>query len=60
MTIEEYAHEKMKKTRLAQIEKFNNVKRVGIILGVLGRQGSLHILEVRSSFILLTEIENRK
>jgi len=34
-------------TRQQQIEKFVNIKRVGIILGVLGRQGSPHIMEVR-------------
>jgi diphthamide biosynthesis enzyme Dph1/Dph2-like protein len=45
-SIEEYAHEKMMTTRMAQIQRFTNVKRVGIILGILGRQGSTYILEV--------------
>jgi len=44
-TIEEYAHKKMLETRRQEIEKFTNIKRVGIILGILGRQGSTHILE---------------
>ncbi len=45
-TIEEYAHKKMLETRRQEIAKFTNIKRVGIILGILGRQGSTHILEV--------------
>lgn len=50
-SIEEYAHEKMLATRHQQIEKFVNIKRVGIILGVLGRQGSPHIMEVFDFFV---------
>jgi diphthamide biosynthesis enzyme Dph1/Dph2-like protein len=49
-TIEEYAHQEMLTTRKSQIEKFNGVKRVGIIFGILGRQGSLHILQVNKPY----------
>jgi diphthamide biosynthesis enzyme Dph1/Dph2-like protein len=44
----------MLETRRQEIEKFTNVKRVGIILGILGRQGSTHILEVLNLFISIS------
>ena len=36
----------MLETRKMELEKFKDIQRVGIILGVLGRQGNLYILEV--------------
>jgi len=44
-TIESYNHKKMLATRYEEVLKFTKAKRVGIILGILGRQGNLQILE---------------
>lgn len=38
----------MKETRLAEINKVQKPKRVGIAFGILGRQGSRNILEVKT------------
>ena len=42
-TIETYDNEKMMAMRKGEIEKAKNAKMVGIIIGTLGRQGSLSI-----------------
>lgn len=46
-TEEKYDQALMVKNRTGQIEKCKNGKIVGVILGILGRQGSTHILQVR-------------
>ncbi len=47
-------------TRKGEVEKFVNVKRVGIILGILGRQGSPHIMEVKDWLCSVYKGENRE
>lgn len=47
LTIEEYEIEKMKTNRLNSINFCKNMKRACIILGTLGRQGSVQILNVQ-------------
>jgi hypothetical protein len=46
---EHYQVDEMKALRLAAIEKAKKAKRVGLILGTLGRQGSPRILLVEAS-----------
>ncbi|KAM7358631.1 diphthamide biosynthesis 1 isoform 1-T4 [Cochliomyia hominivorax] len=69
-TIEEYDHRTMQSMRYGEIEKAMKAKKIGIILGTLGRQGSSRVhrfLEKRirakgfdSTTILLSEIFPQK
>ena len=46
MTYEEYDHEDMYEMRKEAISKAKKAKKFGLILGTLGRQGSLKVLDV--------------
>jgi len=69
-TTESFDHEQLEKIRTQEILKARDAKVVGLILGTLGRQGSVGVLEgVRSLFeehnvetftILLSEITKEK
>lgn len=65
-TVERYDHMEMRKNRKRAIDQATNAKRIGLILGTLGRQGSLKVMKHmeeriafhnrESSLILLSEI----
>lgn len=44
LTREYYDHDVMKDTRKKAIENAKNAKTIGLILGTLGRQGSIKVL----------------
>ena len=44
--LESYDFGLMKKMRAGAIEKAKGARKVGVILGTLGRQGNEHVLEV--------------
>lgn len=69
-TEEHYGHNQMRKNRKNAIDASANAKRIGLILGTLGRQGSCKVLEYLQSrinyykreavIILLSEIFPKK
>jgi 2-(3-amino-3-carboxypropyl)histidine synthase len=66
LTLEKYCHQDMKDTRLQAIKRAKQANKFGIILGTLGRQGNLQILQRLESlltsrsipyvFLMLSEI----
>lgn len=67
MTLEKYEVELMKTNRINLINKCKQAKKVGIIFGVLGRQGNpdilnniIKILKVEYVIILLSEVTEEK
>lgn len=54
LTREYYDHPKMLEMRKASVDKASQAKKVGIILGTLGRQGSRSVLNV--VYYILTNI----
>lgn len=70
MSLEKYDVELMKKIRMDMINKCRNSKNVGIIFGILGRQGNPDILsnitnvlkkkDINYTIILLSEISDQK
>ena len=68
MTEEEYDLNKMTRMRSAEVEKARSCKHWGIILGTLGRQGNIKLLErlqsllkqrnIEYDVVLLSEISN--
>lgn len=68
MTEEEYDLTKMTRLRSAEVEKARSCKHWGIILGTLGRQGNIKLLErlqtllkqrnIEYDVVLLSEISN--
>ncbi|KAH8309737.1 hypothetical protein KR067_002147 [Drosophila pandora] len=69
-TIEEYDHRAMQDLRLDAVQRAKKARRIGIILGTLGRQGSsrvhrflekrLHAKGIETTTILLSEIFPQK
>lgn len=69
-TLEEYDHKAMQSIRWDHIKRAKGAKKIGIILGTLGRQGSsrvlrflerrLHLKGFQTSVILLSEIFPQK
>ncbi|KAJ8903694.1 hypothetical protein NDN08_004795 [Rhodosorus marinus] len=69
-TVEEYGHELMMRNRLSTIVNAKSAKRFGVILGTLGRQGSLAIVnrikaalnaaEKEYMVVLLSELQPAK
>ena len=68
MTEEEYDLSKMTRLRSAEVEKARSCKHWGIILGTLGRQGNIKLLDrlqallkqrnIEYDVVLLSEISN--
>jgi 2-(3-amino-3-carboxypropyl)histidine synthase len=45
-TVEKYGFDMLISNRLKAVEAAKNAKRIGLILGTLGRQGNIKIFEV--------------
>lgn len=57
-TIEEFGHEEMQEIRLEAIKQARNSRKVGLILGALGRQGNPKTLELLSDKLTKRGIES--
>lgn len=58
LTEEFYNHDQMLENRLTAIKYAKNIKRFGLILGTLGRQGNLNVLKNFENKINLLGKEN--
>lgn len=58
LTEEFYEHEHMRQLRFKAINRTQNAKKIGIILGTLGRQGSIAVLDYLMVIILHILVPN--